>query len=250
MTHLRTTSALASVLGLGLSLALAFASGPAHADVAEDLVLAANGDAPESTRLLAFDRIVQSGNTSIEHVRGVALDGEGDSRQRWVSIRVLGKVRGDAPKAVLIELLADEQPAIRAAAVQALGDLGDGRTAEPVAALLKDPAVIVRAGAAEALGKLASPSSVQPLADAVSARDNYYRGSSLWVRKHYVVALGEIGSKEAVPALLRCLDDRDEGVRVASVKALESVAGFSYSDGRDPDQQREAWRRWAQSQLR
>lgn len=233
-----------------LLLALALTVGSAHAGVAEDLSLAANGDEPETTRMLAFDRIVQSGNTSIDHVRGVALDGEGDSRQRWVSIRVLGMVRGDAPKAVLIELLADEQPAIRAAAVQALGDLGDGRTAESVAALLKDPAVIVRAGAAEALGKLASPSSVKPLADALSARDNYYRGSSLWVRSHYVDSLGRIGSKESVPALLRCLDDRDESVRLASVKALENVAGFSYADGRDPDQQREAWRRWAQSQLR
>ena len=161
-----------------------------------------------------------------------------------------GMVRGDAPKAVLVELLKDEQPAIRAAAVQALGDLGDGRMAVAVGAMLKDPAVIVRAGAAEALGKLRSPSSVQPLADALSARDNFYRGSSLWVRRHYVDSLGNIGSKEAVPTLLRCIDDSDESVRLASVKALETVAGFSYADGRDPDQQREAWRRWAQSQLR
>jgi FOG: HEAT repeat len=153
-------------------------------------------------------------------------------------------------RATLLTLLDDEQPAIRAAAVQALGDLGDRKTAGVIAAKLQDPAVIVRAGAAEALGKIRDQGTVQALSDAVMARDNYYRGSSLWVRRHYVASLGEIGSRDAVPTLLRTLDDADEGVRTASVKALEGIAGFSYAEGRDLEQQREAWRRWAQAQVR
>jgi HEAT repeat protein len=232
------------------SLLLAAALSVAHADPPVDLVQAADAEAPESARMAAFDRLVRDGTNNLAHIRGVALAGDADTRQRWVAIRALGMVRGDGPREALLVLLDDEQPAIRAAAVQALGDLGDRETAVVIASKLQDPAVIVRAGAAEALGKIRDQGSVQALSDAVMARDNYYRGSSLWVRRHFVTSLGEIGSREAVPTLLRTLDDGDEGVRQASVKALESVAGFSYADGRDLEQQREAWRRWAQAQLR
>ncbi|MEC7947568.1 MAG: HEAT repeat domain-containing protein [Myxococcota bacterium] len=233
-----------------LPLVLVLVAATAHADTAGDLLEAADAQVPEATRLEAFDRLVRTGQTDISHVRTVAVTVDADTRQRWVAIRVLGKVRGDGPRDVLLGLLDDEQPAIRAAATQALGDLGDRNTTTQLIEQLKDPAVIVRAGAAEALGKLGDRTAVSPLADALQARDNYYRGSSLWVRSHFVLALGEIGDRKAVPTLLRALDDGDAGVQVAAVAAMERVAGFSYAEGRDADQQREAWRRWGQAQVR
>jgi len=233
-----------------LPLVLLLAASTAWADASTDLAEAANGQVPESARMAAFDRLVRTGQTNITHVRQIAVDADADTRQRWVAIRVLGKVRGDGPRDVLLGLLSDEQPAIRAAATQALGDLGARVTTPQLIEQLKDPAVIVRAGAAEALGKIRDGSAVSPLADALQARDNYYRGSSLWVRAHFVAALGEIGDRAAVPTLLRALDDGDAGVQVAAVAAMEHVAGFSYSEGRDAEQQREAWRRWGQAQVR
>ena len=232
---------------LPLSLCLAT---PAWADAAGDLAEAADSDIPEAARMAAFDRLVGTGQTNITHVRDVATAADADTRQRWVAIRVLGKVRGDGPRDVLLSLLDDEQPAIRAAATQALGDLGDRNTVPQLIEQLKDPAVIVRAGAAEALGKLGAGDAVSALADALMARDNYYRGSSLWVRAHFVASLGQIGSRDAVPTLLRALDDADVGVQLAAVSAMEQVAGFSYAEGRDAEQQRAAWRRWGQAQLR
>ena len=95
----------------------------------------------------------------------------------------------------------------------------------------------MRAAAAEALGKLGSGDAVPALAAALDSEASYYRGSSLWVRKHYVVALGQIGDKDAVPALLRALDDSDREVAQAAVTAFEGVAGFSFSQGRS-DQER------------
>jgi HEAT repeat protein len=239
-----------TALRLLLPLALLLAAPVARADASSDLVEAANAQVPESARLAAFDRLVRTGQTNITHVRAIATADDADTRQRWVAIRVLGKVRGDGPRDVLLSLLQDEQPAIRAAATQALGDLGDRSTTPQLIEKLKDPAVIVRAGAAESLGKIADASAVSPLADALQARDNYYRGSSLWVRSHFVAALGEIGSRDAVPTLLRALDDTDAGVQQAAVVAMERVAGFSYAEGRDAEQQRAAWRRWGQAQIR
>ncbi len=228
-----------SILFMLVSLALAGAG--------EDLSEASDAELGLTARMAAFDRLVQRGTTDITLVQQVAADPDGDARERWVAVRVLGQVGGPAARSVLLSLLSDKMPAMRAAAVQALGDLGDITTTQQVIPLLDDPAVIVRAGAAEALGKLRSAGAVDPLATALMSGRSYYRGSSLWVRRHYVEALGAIGDAAAVAVLARCLDDSDETVQVAAVGALGQVAGFDFADGRDFDEQRAAWRRWAQA---
>ncbi len=221
----------------------------ARATPQQDLDLASRPDLPERNRMEAFDRLVAGGSTDISLIAQVASNENADTRERWVAIRVLGKVGGDRPRSLLVALLEDPQPAIRAAATQALGDVADARVSGAVALRLQDPAIIVRAAAAEALGKIGDADTVAALAQALLSRDNWYRGSSLWVRRHYVDSLGQIGSRKAIPTLLRCLDDADPQVVAGALGAFEAVAGFSYAEGRDSERQREAWRRWGQAQL-
>ena len=236
---------------LALLLAAAVAAPrAATAGAREDLLQAADPDLPEPARMAAFERLVQAGGTDIALIGALATDSKGDSRQRWVAVRALGRVQGDRAEQVLLGLLADPEPAMRAAAVQALGDLGQRRHAARATALLADPAIIVRASAAETLCRIGDEAAVVALSDALFDRDSYYRGSSLWVRRHYVEAIGCIGRRSAVPALLRALDDNDQAVSEASMKALAKVAGFDYAEGRSPQEAKEAWRRWAQSQIR
>jgi HEAT repeat protein len=224
-------------------MALLLLLGLALAGPVEDLTLAANPNAPESARMEAFERLVRTGATNISHVAA-------DARERWVAVRVLGKVGGDAARTELLALIKNDMPAMRAAGAQALGDLGDSSLSVALNPLLQDPALIVRAAAAEALGKLRSADSVPALAAALAARDSYYRGSSLWVRRHYVVALGEIGHRSAAGTLVRCLDDADEAVAAEAIRSFERIAGFSFADGRSPTEQREAWKRWGMAQGR
>ena len=68
----------------------------------EDLALAANPELPEVARLQAFDRLVQAGGTDIALVTRTASQEDADTRARWVSIRVLGKVRGDRARTLLV----------------------------------------------------------------------------------------------------------------------------------------------------
>ena len=55
---------------------------------------------------------------------------------------------------------------VRVAAAQALGQIGDARVLEPLAAALKDSEWIVRDAAAKALEKIGAP-AVEPLAAAL-----------------------------------------------------------------------------------
>ncbi len=200
--------------------------------------------------MAAFDRLVTAGMSDIGVLSRVATDNEADSRKRWVAIRALGKIRGDQAKSLLVGLTDNPEPAIRAAAVQALGDFGDATLANLLTQKLTDPAIIVRAGAAEALCKVGDRNAVEPLAAALRSKDNYYRGSSLWVRSHYVAALGCIGSRSAIPTLLQMLDDKDPNVVASAVLAFREVAGFTYGEGRSPEEEIAAWKRWAADQLR
>ena len=227
-----------------------FLIGLALAGPKEDLTLAANNDAPEVARMEAFDRLVRTGSTNLTHVATVAKTDAADARERWVAVRVLGKIGGDAARAELVALLKNDMPAMRAAAAQALGDMAEPALAGLVIPLLQDPALIVRAAAAEALGKLRNADAVPALGAALAARDSYYRGSSLWVRRHYVAALGEIGSRSAAGTLVRCLDDADEAVVAEALRSFERIAGFSFADGRSPAEQKEAWKRWGMAQGR
>ncbi len=216
----------------------------------QDLAQAADADLPEEARMEAFDRLVAAGATDIGVVSRVALDDEGDTRKRWVAVRALGKIQGDQARDLLLQLSENPEPAIRAAAVQAMGDLGDARNSDILIAKLDDPAVIVRAGAAEALCKVGDRAAIEPLDRALRSRGNFYRGASLWVRRHYVATLGCIGGRETIPVLLRALDDSDTSVQASAVLAFREVAGFSYAEGRSPDEELAAWKRWAADQIR
>lgn len=222
----------------------------AFAGPVQDLAQAADADLPEEARKAAFERLVAAGGTDIGVVSRVAVDDDGDTRKRWVAIRALGQIRGDRAKDLLVQLTENPEPAIRTAAVQAIGDLGDNRMSPTLMEKLADPAVIVRAGAAEALCKVGDRAAVPALDKALRSRENFYRGSSLWVRKHYVAALGCIGGRDSIPVLLRAIDDADEGVQSSAVLAFREVAGFSYSEGRSPEEEVAAWKRWAADQLR
>lgn len=233
-----------TLLPILLALVLSAAAAPE-----DDLHQAAAAELPVQARQEAFDRLVALGTTDLGLVTRVATTEAEDTRRRWVAIRVLGHVGGDGAEGTVISLLADPQPAIRAAAVGALGETGKRAHTARIVALLEDPAVIVRAEAATALGKIGDPAAVAALSKAIDARASYHRDASLWVRRHYVLALGSIGHKDAVPALLRALDDEDPGVAEAAIPAFERIGGFSMGEGRTPEQQREAWRRWGQAQV-
>ena len=229
---------------------LLFLVGLALGGATEDLVLAASERAAEADRMAAFERLVLLGNTDMAVVSAMSVNDEGDTRHRWVAIRCLGKIKGVRSKELLSQLLNNPEPAIRTAAAAAMGDFGHKDFVEPLNTSLADAAVLVRAAAAKSLGQLGDSRSVAPLSEAVNHHRSYFRGKSIWVRRHFVEALGAVGSKDAFPVLLRTIDDPDEAVAKAVIDALEKVAGFDFAKGRTAEQEKEAWRRYVSQQLR
>ncbi len=223
---------------LGLLWTMAFAS------VEEDLQLAADGDLDESARMVAFNRLVTDHDVGWDTLVKAAGDDDWAARERWIAVRVIGSTDDERAEAALVELTSDPMPAIRVAAATALADVGATGAGDTLIDLLDDKAIIVRAAAADSLGALKERKAIDPLAEAIADSSNYHRGSSLWVRGHYVDALGDIGSRDAIPALITCFDDTDPTVGDAALESLYAIVGYDFAEGRSRDEHMEAWRRW------
>lgn len=228
---------------LALSLA-----GPVQAAVPSDVVTAADENLPEDQRMAAFQRVVANFPALKGDLIALAGEEEGNSRHRWIAIQVIGQIKSDEALDVLLKLTEDPQPAIRAAAVQGLANTNTTTASAKIATMLTDEAMLVRGAAADALGVLRDPTTVGDLARALDDPSNYYRGSSLWPRRHYVMAMGNIGSDAAMPALIKCLDDRDPDVVTAALASMKQIMGYDFSEGRSQEEHIEAWQRWAAGQ--
>jgi hypothetical protein len=125
----------------------------------------------------------------------------------------------DAAKALppLLSALSDKDARIRAAAAEALGEVGDRSAVEPLGkALAGDDDAGVREAAAEALGELGLPNAVPVLRAGL-------RDGDADVREAVVDALADIGGPEAERVLRQALADSDEDVRDAAAAALAKM---------------------------
>jgi HEAT repeat protein len=124
------------------------------------------------------------------------------------------KQAGDIP--ALIRLLNSQDPTVQWHAAEALGTLGEKAVPLLIPAL-QSPLVTVRLGAIEALGAIRDMRAGSPLLGLVN------RDVSLEVRWAATLALGEIGSPDAVPVLVSLLRDPNRYIRHGAATALERL---------------------------
>lgn len=202
------------------------------------------GDSKASSSLakaLVFD-----GDNVVRTSAAEALDGLGwkpDTEKEKV-FYWLAKTKHDqilqmkqAAVPVLLEALDHEDADIQSAGVRLLGQLGEGRAAEPLCEIMMTTKnYSLRKEAAEALGQIGNSDSVEPLCQILVTDDRTE------VRRAAAGALGDIGDTAAVEILSQALGkDKDGSVRGAAAQALgkigdaAAVAGLSQSLGQDED---------------
>ncbi|MEO8606764.1 MAG: HEAT repeat domain-containing protein [Chloroflexota bacterium] len=170
-------------------------------------------------------------------------------------IRALSRFKDKAVVEALIRLL-KMGDWTHAAAAQVLGSIGDRRAVEPLIALLRDPKKGRRFEAARALGRLKDTRAIEPLMELLNldVQNQEHRTVAVWP---YVIwalgemrvvqaapkliqllhtynnndlddisipeALGKIGDAQAVPELIRVLDQRHESCRSFAAWALGKI---------------------------
>lgn len=147
-----------------------------------------------------------------------ALDDE-DAEVRKYATRSLIKLN-QAAVSPLLAYLEQASPRGEAAAVRALGDIGDRRALDALLARVSGPN---RSDVLLALGKLKDPRAEAALVSGLA--DSGWR-----VRMNAAMALGPLGSPAAVPSLEKTLEDEVLVVREWSARSLEMITGrhFTY----------------------
>ena len=224
-------------------------------------LIRALGDSVDAVRMSAGVALTTEGVRAEGAVPALhdALHDTAHAVVRWQAAMILGRLAsstGQASVPVLIEALSDAEPQVRAAAAQALGEIGhvsapalphlfllvkdpdadvrvkavealpkisnDTATAHPLILALSDSAPEVRRAAASALGTLLTPTSRTVAALAQALRD-----STPTVRAAAALSLAQIGppARASRTALLAARRDSSATVRRVVEDALRRIAG-------------------------
>jgi HEAT repeat protein/beta-lactamase regulating signal transducer with metallopeptidase domain len=139
---------------------------------------------------------------------------------REAAVQALGNAKDSVAVRALMEVLrSDESPSVRRSAAWALGEIGDDLALPALTeALTKDRDVEVRRNAASALGSIDSPRATSALIQALEHDTNAS------VRQHAAEALANIEDPAAVDALIRVLDrDDNPGVKREVISAIDNL---------------------------
>ncbi|MBW4437126.1 MAG: HEAT repeat domain-containing protein [Pleurocapsa minor GSE-CHR-MK-17-07R] len=169
--------------------------------------------------------MVQRGDTELSaRLFAAVQDAEFDELQRAYFVAALGRT-GDAQHVDwLLATLTDGPDAVRAAAAEALGHMGDARAVGPLLDALRHPDAhnAIREVAAEALGRIGDKSAAEPLMTALMDPNE-------WVRRAAAVSLGDLGDASAVESLSQAIYDESTMVQDAAFDALKKLSYTSYT---------------------
>ena len=174
----------------------------------------------------AMEQLVAQGSSVYPRVAKHAQNIDGHVRRRGAV--VLGQLGQPRAAEVLMPMLDDSEPAVRAAAAAALGQLGADDSASKLAQLVASDSeeLGVRISAARALVSLAAQTAVSQLAQALAYRPvvgEDQQDDSWLLRAEAARALGATATPEAIRALSDELTgdvEADGRVRTAMAYAL------------------------------
>ena len=196
--------------------------------VLELLVSAANPRLSEQDGQRFFDELVARGGTALPSLAKLFRDPKSSDRENWVAARAIGRIGGEGARRSLEAGLESPRVITRLGAIAGLQNTADKASVEPLERALFDQAMTVRAAAADALGGLGARRSAVALSRALDLPANFHQGKSLFVRRHIVKALGDVGSISGIETLVAALSDSDAEVAMTALKALTKTTGMDF----------------------
>ncbi len=155
---------------------------------------------------------------TVEPLIAVLENGEEMKSIRAAAVVSLGALKDERAAAPLLTALSDENAEIRWRAAAALGTLKDAKAVEPLSDIVENPLEPdnVRAAAVAALGNIGDKTAEAVLIRALDIRVGN-------ISKNAIIALGKLGSKTAIPKLIALLEDKRVGLD-ASTDALAKAS--------------------------
>jgi HEAT repeat protein len=146
--------------------------------------------------------------------------GADEPRLRAAAIEALGEIADPRATGVLVDILREGPPALHHSATTALIYIGDTGSIEPLLAIARDPAAGARGHVVRALGGVLRG---REHPGARRALESIARAEALTVSLAAIAALGAMSGTDAVPALLDLARDGGAARRRAAIAALGNL---------------------------
>lgn len=164
---------------------------------------------------------------------------------RWKAITTAALLKGNSLKPQIQKALVAKEWFVRNAALVALESMNRDEAKVWARKFLDDKALVVRSAAVETLARLEDRTAAALLWKKLSAKENFRGSQSLWIRKQITNALAQLDRSGYQGRFIDLLDDRDEGVQEAAVKALELRTGQQLGGEKEPVKFKRAyWQQW------
>jgi HEAT repeat protein len=144
-----------------------------------------------------------------------------DPYVRVAAVRALGRTAGEGATDALLAIIrdAEQNEWVRREAIEVVSSSGDKRARAAVTECVKDPLGTVRAAAVRAIGTLGESGDVPLLTQMLRTDEDPF------VRLDAARSLGRLRDKRAVPALIEALQDEDPVVAAAAADVAVTVGG-------------------------
>lgn len=174
-------------------------------------------DIAEADRL----RLLSAGISSVAQLVDLVKSSTAEAALRVIGIWFLDKLPPAEPTLLaLTSLLQDPAPALRRAAIESIGKLGQQSFVPLLIRILQtDPALEVRKMAAYALGLIGDPRALEALCTAVAGVDE-----PVPLRGMAAEALGNLGEVGAASCLCRALSEPSSEIQYWAAYALGELA--------------------------
>jgi HEAT repeat protein len=167
----------------------------------------------EEEKEAAAAELINAGRSALPGLQTALAAGDADAR--WWATRVLAEIPGPEAPQSLLATLADPDEDVRVCAVMALGERRAEIAVEPLLALMAARNAYLRRHIGDALSKIGEP-AVRGLIEALQAP---FPG----MRAEAARALVRIESQQAIPALIKALDDPEPSVEYYAWEALQRM---------------------------
>lgn len=148
-----------------------------------------------------------------------ALKTDRRGTNRYGVARALATI-GNTSVEALCQLLTDTDESLRILAANVLAEIRDKRAIEPLVNALGDDRFIVRSSVAVAIGRMGEE-ALNPVLDSLQSKNSPQR------RAAAALALKNLGLRQATPALVLALSDKEDTVRANAADALATIGDTS-----------------------
>ncbi|KAM3108622.1 HEAT repeat domain-containing protein [Phormidesmis sp. 146-33] len=192
--------------------------GFAHPDVLAAIVRLLKTSDQEELRGMAVSVLVALGEGAIATLQGLLQS----DKTRLVAAQALTQMRRPATVPLLLEVVNDADPQIRAMAIESLGSFHHPEISAALIGALQDPIAAVRRATVIALGFCAAEATAL---DLVAHLRPLLLDWNLDVCKQTAISLGRLGSLEAIKALFQSL----QSIHTPEPLAIELVRALSWA---------------------